>query len=542
MSLHPKPFVDIPAETVRIAKAAHPKGTLAMRVRDQLGGIFQDADFAALYPRRGQSGAAPWQLALVTLLQFVEDLTDRQAADAVRSRIDWKYALGLELSDAGFDASILSEFRSRLVEHGAEECLLEGLLQVCEQHGWLKAGGRQRTDSTHVVAAIRALSDLEVVGETLRAALEDLAQREPGWLRRLVEPHWAERYGRRIENYRLPKEPPKRQALAEAIGADGWRILEALAQAETPSTLLSLPSVQVLQAVWEQSYEREGTQLKWKGGSHIRSPYDPEARTGKKRSTQWQGYKVHLTETCEPEHVELITQVTTTPANVTDVEKTDEIQQALQQHNRAPREQLVDAGYTDAQLLLSSRVRNIELVGPVAGESSWQQREGKGFGQQGFQIDWQQQQVTCPHGQRNATWEPEHDATGGTLIKVTFAATECQVCPLHEQCTHSKRTGRTLTLRDQQRHEALQQRRTEQVTPEFQQRYGRRAGIEATLSQGVRVIGMRSARYLGHAKTHLQHVATAAAINLLRLDAMLTETPRAPTRHSHLSRFLRQVA
>ncbi len=211
--MYPQALGTIPEETVRVAWAACPKGTLAMRLRDSLGELYQDEQFAALYPVEGQPAYAPWRLAIVTVLQYAAGLTDRQAADAVRERIDWKYALALELTDPGFDFSLLSEFRLRLVEGGAETLLLDRLLEVCKQRGWLKAGGKQRTDSTHVLARVRSLSNLECVGETLRATLDDLASLAPEWLVRHISPEWLERYGHRVENYRL-RHPQKASARA----------------------------------------------------------------------------------------------------------------------------------------------------------------------------------------------------------------------------------------------------------------------------------------------------------------------------------------
>ncbi|AUA17081.1 hypothetical protein GTZ89_18425 [Streptomyces sp. SID8382] len=174
MSLRPKSYQRIPARTVRTARAACPKGTPAMLVRDRLDVLFEDEEFVSLYPADGRPGLSPGQLALVSLLQFAENLSDRQAADAVRTRIDWKYALGLELDDAGFDYSVLSEFRARLAEGDAADRLLTVMLERLVEAGLLKAGGRQRTDATHVLAAVRTLSRLELVGESLRAALEEL--------------------------------------------------------------------------------------------------------------------------------------------------------------------------------------------------------------------------------------------------------------------------------------------------------------------------------------------------------------------------------
>ncbi len=193
MSMYPQEIGSIPAETMRVARAAYPKGSLAMRLRDEVGGLYQDEQFSALFPSRGQPAEAPWRLAIVVVLQYVEGLTDRQAAEAVRGRIDWKYALGLELSDPGFDASVLSEFRERLVAGQAETLLLDVLLERCKQRGWLKAGGKQRSDSTHVLACVRSLSNLECVGETLRATLDDMARVAPDWLASQITPEWFER-------------------------------------------------------------------------------------------------------------------------------------------------------------------------------------------------------------------------------------------------------------------------------------------------------------------------------------------------------------
>ena len=158
MSLHPHPVPAVPEETARVAHAAFPRDNVYLRMRDAFGAIFADHEFAALFPTRGQPAEAPWRLAMVTIMQYVEDLSDRRAADAVRSRIDWKYALSLELTDPGFDSTVLSEFRTRLVAGAAEQRLLDALLAKCRERKWLKARGRQRTDSTHVLARVRAVN------------------------------------------------------------------------------------------------------------------------------------------------------------------------------------------------------------------------------------------------------------------------------------------------------------------------------------------------------------------------------------------------
>src|SRR5256714_3426711 len=324
MSMQPQEISPVPAETARIAQAAFPHPTLAMHLRDTLGLLYKDADVAALFPTRGQPAEAPWRLAVVTVLQFVEGLADRQAADAVRGRIDWKYALGLELTDAGFHYSVLSEFRARVVAGGREAHFLDALLRACKERGWLKARGRQRTDSTHVLGAVRALNRLILVGETLRHALEVLAEVAPDWLRGQIRSEWAERYGQRYDEIRLPKEAPARQALAEEIGRDGYVLLAALYAPYAPATppwLRLVPAVQTLRRVWVQQYYRdaEGTphwRTEGDGGLppaavQINSPYDTQTRYSVKRTTSWAGYKVHVSETCDDDTPHLLTDVQT---------------------------------------------------------------------------------------------------------------------------------------------------------------------------------------------------------------------------------------
>jgi transposase len=250
MSLKPTPIEPVPEATARIAKAAFRKGNPLLKLRDELGAIFRDADFADLFPRRGQPGLAPWRLALVTLLQFREDLADRRAAEAVRARIDWKYLLGLELDDPGFDASVLCEFRARLLAGGAEERLLDRLLARCRELGLLKARGRQRSDTTHVLAAVRLLNRLELVGETLRAALNELATVAPDWLRAVAPKAWYERHALRVEDGRLPRSAAEREAYARTVGEDGFALLDRLDEPATPEELRGLPKVLILRQVW----------------------------------------------------------------------------------------------------------------------------------------------------------------------------------------------------------------------------------------------------------------------------------------------------
>lgn len=533
----------IPEETVRVARAAFPRGNMYLTMRDQLGTLYENEHFAALFPKRGRPAEAPWQLALVCVFQFVEGLSDRQAAEAVRSRIDWKYALSLDLADPGFDFSVLSKFRTRLLTGAAEMLLLETLLERFKEQGLLKARGKQRTDSTHVLAAIRALNRLECVGEMLRAALNDLGSVAPEWLREHAVPEWFDRYSTRIEDSRLPKGREAREAYAELIGADGSRLLSALYDPSAPPHLRRLPAIQALRQTWVFQYYAEEGRLRWRkaedlppAGLRFDSPYDPEARFGNKRSFTWTGYKVHLTETCEDEEIHLITHVETTGAGVLDSEAVTSIQEALANRTLLPSEHFLDSGYVDADVVVKSqRDLDLEIIGPMRPDSSWQAKAGQGYDLSHFSIHWQTQRVTCPQGKLNTCWVEHLDSGGNPAVTVKFSATDCRPCPVRSLCTKSQAYTRNLTFRAKSDHETLQHLRQVQTTPEWKRRYERRAGIEGTISQGIRGFGLRRSRYVGQAKTHLQHVLTASALNLVRFAAWKAGVPQAKTRTSRFA-------
>ena len=544
MSLKPHLIEPVPELTAEIAHRAFPKGNLYLKLRDELGTIYGDEDFAGLYPSCGQPALTPWRLALVTIFQFRENLSDRQAAEAVRARIDWKYLLGLELSDPGFDFSVLSEFRSRLIGGEEEAVLLEKLLECFRELGLLKARGKQRTDATHVLAAIRVLNRLELVAETLRAALNEVATQAPEWLQGWVPPVWYERYARRIEDSRLPKEAADREAFARNVGEDGFALLDALANAAAPASLHALPSIEILRQVWQRHYERCGepacVRFKAKeelppAAEGIESPYDPQARYRTKRDTCWTGYMVHLTETCEDEAAHLITHVHTTTAAVHEARCTESIQQALVEKGLPPSEHLVDAGYVDAELLLRSQTeQGIRLRGPTRDNPSWQSKVQGAYTLEQFEVDWNNKQVRCPQGKLSASWSEPREHTVNPRNSVVFHKHDCEACRVRPLCTHSPKRARQLKLLPQPQQEALTAARAWYASEAGRQLYARRAGIEGTLSQGTRAFGLRRARYRGLEKTHLQHIATAVAMNLERIFAWLEELPRATTR---LSRF-----
>jgi transposase len=543
MSLRREEIGAIPEDTVRVAKASFPKGNRYMRLRDEFGTIFTDSEFADLFASQGQPAEAPWRLALVCLVQYLEELTDRQAADAVRARMDLKYLLGLDLTDPGFDFSVLSEFRQRLIEHDAEHRLFSLLVAKLSERGYIKKRGIQRTDSTHVLAAVRLFHRAELLGETLRAALNEIATLEPEWLRAWVPQEWFERYSRRVELWRLGIAKTEKDAFMEQIGRDGSQLLSALYEQQAPAHLAQLPTVQLLRQVWVQQFYWEDGALRLRNkdalpSSHltIRSPYDPQAQFGQKRDLTWYGYKVHFTETCDADLPHLITCVQTADATTTDMQQTQQVHAELEQRELLPQTHLVDEGYVDAGAILQSRERYaIVLLGPVSRNNQWQAKAGRGYDRSGFSIDWQAQEATCPQGHKSVYWRERTDQHGHPNISIRFDRHTCLQCPARSDCTRSPDAPRLLTIRSKEEFLQLQEARLQQETSEFHVAYAARSGIEGTHSQGVRALGLRRARYIGLDKTRLQHFLTAAAINCIRIDDFLAGAKTAKTRTSRFA-------
>ena len=574
MSVQPQPWPE-PSPEIVAAVAAMYRGKrehpLPVMVRDQLGEWLSDEQFAGAYGVRGKPGWPPSRLALVTVFQKAENLTDRQAAEAGRTRIDWKYALGLGLADPGFDDSILSEFRTRVATGGLDQVVLDTLLERLAAEGLVSAGGAMRTDSTHVISAVRDVNRLELAGEAVRACLESLAVAAPHVVAHLLDDSWGKRYAARIDTWRMPAATTKKEELALAYGRDGHTLLKAVyaAAASDPDLafLARLHQVEVLRVVLVQNYltvaDEQGREVIKRreaqveglppGRSRITSPYDLDARWGVKRDTFWNGYKVHVTETCgtsggssdgpgadddeavAPPH--LITNVETTDATVPDNQMTAPIHARLAERHLLPDEHLVDSGYPSAELLVTSQAEfGIALVTPMLADTSPQARAGAGFDRTAFAIDFGAQQATCPQGHASSSWNPVAQRGADTIV-ITFAKGTCGPCPVRAQCTTSASGRRQLTVHPREVHQAQIAARTIQSTKAFQARYALRAGVEGTIRQGVAVTGMRRARYRGLAKTHLEHTNAAVALHLIRLHAFWNGHPLDRTRTSHLGRL-----
>ncbi|MDQ5851535.1 MAG: transposase, partial [Chloroflexota bacterium] len=330
--------------------------------------------------------------------------------------------------------------------------------------------------------------------------------------------------------------------LAATIGADGFQLLRAIYAVDAPGWIREVPAVDILRRVWLQQYYAPAADgsTRWRAATDlapaallINSPYDPEARYSTKRSVSWTGYKVHLTETCDDDTPHLITHIETTAATATDEQALAPIHAALAQKDLLPADHIVDAGYVDSERLVTSQEDyGVNLLGPIPSDTGWQARAGQGFDVACFGVDWERQTVTCPAGTTSTAWKPTHDRHGKDVIHVEFDRQICGTCAQRPACTRSQTTGRELTIRPQAQHSALLVARQRQTSEDFKEQYAVRAGIEGTISEGVHSCSLRRARYIGQARTHLQHILTAVGLNVQRIAAWFAECPRATTRRS----------
>jgi len=523
---------EVPEDTAQLVEPLLGPSDLYRFIGENVGDFLKQSDFADLYSQLGRGAISPVILSLITVFQYLENLPDREAANWAVLRMDWKYALHVPLTWSGFHFSSLSNFRERLVAHEAEQLVFEQVLAWLRQSGFLKKKGKQRTDSTHVIGRVAHLSRLELVWETLRLALREMQKAAPTWYGQTIPASFDDSYRKRQHDWRISKDEVGRYL--QQAGQDGCWLLSQLGRS-TPAPVLEAATVATLRQVWQQQFicadGEAQTRTKVKGKDIIVSPHETEARWSRKRSTEWEGYKLHITETVEREEdVAFITDIMTTTANTGDSEVVDEIQTRLQEHGLLPDELYVDQGYVSGANLAHSHDAGVTLMGPAPADVG---KKPEGYRQADFTIDLSNKIAVCPHGNCAVEWFPISKPDGYVGAKVNFGR-QCLACPARTQCAPGK-YGRTLEVNPYL--SFLQERREEQQTEAFHLQMKQRAAIEGTLSACVRKNGARRARYRGLAKTRLQHLLMGAAVNLKRLSVALANrhTAQASRRRTNKS-------
>jgi hypothetical protein len=513
---------EIPADTAEVGQAILAGDDPYRRVGDEVGHFLRLSDFAVLYSELGRGAIAPIILSLVTIFQHLENLPDREAARWAVMRLDWKYALHVPLAWSGFHFTTLHYFRVRLLEQGQERLVFDQVLNWIRRHGWLKKYGKQRTDSTHIVGHVARLSRLELVWETLRVVLRALQQAAPVWYEQHIPAACHEAYSRRQHDWQLSQDEVAEQMVA--AGRDGFWLLDLL-DSQADEVLLAMAEVQTVRTVWAQQFQRQeqqvGVRQQVSGKDIIVSPHETEARWAEKRGREWQGYKLHVTETvAEPGNPSFLTDVDVSAAVDGDSEQIAPIQERLSQRELRPEEQYTDEGYVSGPNLAHSQQRGICLIGPAPGDHS---RKPSGYRQSDFTLDFERRVAVCPKGRESVAWFDFRQADDGYVgAKIEFGR-QCLTCPAYQHCTSGK-NGRTLEVSPY--YHLLTARRAEQTTAAFRHQMKQRVAIEGTLSAAVRKHGARRARFRGRLKVRLQYLFTGAAINLKRLCQALSAPPR----------------
>jgi len=404
--------------------------------------------------------------------------------------------------------------------------------------GLLKQRGRQRTGSTHVRAAVRDLTRLELITEAVRATLEELARDAPHLLDGLVDEDWAKRYGRPV---RLVSQPSRPATRLKQAGLDAYALLQRAAAGARPPGR----QAEALRRIFLQHFliaghgqAHAGVRPRTEadgfppGRLRVVSPYDVEARWGCRGDKRWTGYLIHTTETCDDDKINLVTDVATTGATSRGIQALPGIHTRLKHRRLLPGQHLADAGYTSAAQLDEAARRHITLIGPLKADGSWQQRTQPAFARQAFTINYDRRQVTCPNGKTSGDWlQPPAQAP---YLVVKFDRRLCDPCPDRGRCTRS-REGRTITFLPRHLHQLQTDNRRDQQDPQWQRTYSTRSGAEGTINEFANAHHTRDCRYRGLAKTHVQHVLTAIAINVERLHAHQVpgHHARPPTAFQH---------
>lgn len=512
MSLQVVDRSEIPEDTANLGQELLGEDNIYRQLGDKLADLLKDEDLAWMYSTQGGPALSPVILALVIVFQMMEKLPDRMAAEMVRVRIDWKYALHLPLNWVGFHWTNLSHFRRRLIENEAEYEVFDRVVEMMVEIGFIRRRGKQRTDSMSILGLVARLSRLELTLETIRVVLAGIEKVDATWLGKNVPAAFLERYGFKKQTYKMTEEEVA--AELRQAGADGLWLRQQLEAA--PVGIQELESVKVMGEIWSQQFEwdeagsYQGPKEKLEGHGLIQSPHEPEVRYREKRDKKWQGYVSQVSETAEEKgEVNFITDIGVTDAQASDVRSLPEVQERLVERAVPPEEQDVDQAYVSGTSLAESEEQGIKLVGSIAPEVG-----PKEYKLSDFEVELEAKKAICPAGQMALRWN-EVLRSDGTVEYRFYFGEQCTDCPLRAHCTEAK-AGRTITYHEH--HQQVVQCRVRMKTEEFKAAMKRRAPVEGTISQVARA-GGRYARYRGLRKVNLQLVFTAVGINLRRLCA-----------------------
>ena len=511
---------EIPQFTRGVVERMLPADSIFRLLGEEAQEIFDEAAMVEMYHHRGRGALNPVMMSIVLILQYFHNLPDREAADAARMRLDWKYALRQELDWEGFNYASIHYFRKRLLAHGQEYEVFQQVLRYLEETGYAKSW-RIRTDATHIIGNIARLSRLELVCETLRLALVALISADSKWALARLSDAFVNVYGEKRSEYKLSKAQIAK--MMQGAGRDGYLLLEQI-EKHGKAEWLELEEIKTLAEVLDQQYERSAEGDEDDGKSRLAaprskpkqaaicSPHDPQARFGVKGQTKWLGWKVHLSETIDSPFP-IIADIGVHSALQTDEAALPEIQDRLAGRGMLPEKQYADRGYTSGKTIEESAARGVNLRGNVREDT----RKPPGFRLGDFYIDKANRRAQCPAGKWSASFNHSKQSHVDYLVRF---GKQCLKCPFMSQCTSDKR-GRSLEISVWQ--DSVSERRLEQALPWFDTEMQVRNRVESAFSETKRRHGMRRSRYRGRRKLGLQVAFTATAVNLKRYAGHLAD-------------------
>ncbi len=466
----------------------------------------------------GRPALDPVMLAGVTLLQFMEKVPDRVAARHGVYHLGWKYALDLELTDGGFHPTVLVYFRDRLEEKESGRVVFDGVVELLVELGLVNRKGKQRLDSTHILGYVKEMSRLECAVETVRLALEALAEEVRGAERpEFWERLWA-LYVQSELNWGLSKTERKNRY--RQCGQDIKELLEWI-DTKRPK-LNELEAVKLLRRVFSEQFEVVEGKLQptpRRPPRAVQNPHDPDAHYADKGKKQWVGYKVQVVESVDPEKPakdkgepteNFITEILTTEAAEDEMAGLTEVLKSEQHHHEiTPQAMYGDGGYVTEKTLTEAEQNGMALLGPTRPDPH------KGpYNADAFHVDIDKRQAVCPQGNTSTQCSHIKDAYLGTEYYRIEWGSQCDSCPVQKQCTQANSGRRILVVG--LRHDLVEQRRKEMTQPEFCELMHPRNGIEGTHSELVRGHGMRHTKYRGLGRVGLSHYLMGAACNVKR--------------------------
>ena len=477
--------------------------------------IFNDESFEDCYSDVGRNGRSPSFLAMVTLLQWKESLSDDETVKAVNTRLDWKIALHLEVAAKDiFEASTLCVFRKRLIENDKMCIIFDTLLNQIKKKGFIRDHAKQRIDATHVVKHLNRISTTDLLYRAVKWVVIEIGKADPEYYNKIIPDDIQERYSKDFSSFGLSKE--KRGDRQAEIVEDGFRI-KRIIQDNPAETLKELKQLVIMETIFSENViirikevgDKEFIEVEEivTPKQTIFTPDDPTLKLGKKGKTSWVGEKWHVVETAEKGEVNFIVGMIQQAANENDNKILPKLKEMNDEMGLKPDKTYADTNYISRTAIMEFEERGERLMGYVQKDTS---AKPEGFKLEDFKIDMDTLTAICPKGIKSE----KHIKNGGSNHSIIFPKNECMVCSFFKDCVTGKQKKRVLVVG--KGYGYFRKRRDEQKTAEFKSEMSVRAQVEGTISESVRFHGLRKIKYKGTEGRQFQYLMTGAAVNFKR--------------------------